>query len=543
MGLLTGVSHIKTNNITNKAFQFNESDYLEIDSNSNATFYERIFNEDGTLFFMIDSSKKREILYVNKDSTITSDVDVYSPLDCRYAIINENGYLKIFFHENDGIHSLVYKSEKRILKTLRRKLYTLVLDKLTYELLLYVDSILEPLVIDTSNANYRTDKADFTELNENSSGFIIGGGGIFFPDLKGEFIEYLRGYIPSKLDQSDINQIFQKYQDNRDFPLPSIGKILVSSDRNGTGYDIFQVNSDFTDEILKSNLIGDMFYPTWGKNLLKDDFVFLHQSVPKIFKNEGGIYNIKEFLNKTIQNSYYSNWELFLSTYPLDSVSLGLDDVIDTVHYWNGYSYAKLDTNDISNSMFFPSDFVAKPFTPLFTTSPFVPSARKYVDSHPTDSDKVLITNITLSGGNNGICTIAEWDKVNNTLSSEIYTSGFIVNNSNSGFDNQIQNPKYNSDGTKIGFTAYTSFNANPHAFICDSDGDNLIDLGADIEFCSFASLASDTDTIILFNRYEFSDFHQASFWRIYSRNLTTNEEVNLSGDVDYNDYSCDWKL
>lgn len=518
-----------------KCFKFGADALKLVDANTNTTFA-RIFREDFSLIFQIDESLKSEIIFTECAST---GADIKNPANTSWSIINENGYLKVFIHEANQVNSLVYKSVNRIFNTLERKVYSLIWDNTTFELLLYVNSLSESLVLDTSNVNYRTNKNQFTSLNlvtPSVAGWFFQGGGLIFNSYSvkgGDFTSYYDGYVNVKLTQPQLNTIYQDIQDTRPLPPTGTAKILVASDRGASDYDIYQVNGDFTDPILKTGLTpGDMLYPTWGKNLLKDEYIFMHGVEPKVFKENVGIKDMPFFLS-TAQSGYSTAWEQVYNNF---NSSIGLNDIIDTFGYTSAtFTYGKLDSNDKENSIYFASGYTPLPFEPIIQTanSPYLwNGSRKWVESHPTNANKVLLTNRD-SDGVNGIW---EWNKTTNTLGSLIYGTSFIGN------DTEIRHLKYNSDGTKIGFTANTSLGANKHAFICDVDGSNLIDLGANIEFCSFGNLASETDIIILFNRYEFSVTHNASFWRIYSRNLTTNAEVNLSGDVPYNDYSCDWK-
>lgn len=519
-----------------KCFKFGSDDLKLVDANTNTTFA-RIFRENFTFTFQMDESLKSEIIFTECAST---GADVKNPANTSWSIINENGYLKVFIHEANQVNSLVYKSVNRIFNTLERKVYSLIWDNTTFELLLYINSLPESLILDTSNVNYRTNKNQFTSLNlvtPSVAGWFFQGGGLIFnsyPIKGGDFTTYYDSYINVKLTQAQLNTIYQDIQDTRLLPPTGTAKILVASDRGASGYDIYQVNSDFTDEILKSGLTpGDMFYPTWGKNLLKDEYIFIHQTKSKVLKESTGIQEMNVFLS-TAQSAYTAFWDQGYTNF---NSGLGLNDAIDTFGYSYGslFTYATLDTNNKENSLYFVYGYTPLPFEPIIQMAyPYYFSAsRKWVESHPINSDILLLSN----RDGNGVNGIWEWNKTTNALGILIYGTSFIGN------DNEIKHPRYNSNGTKIGFTANTSLGANPHAFICDIDGLNLIDLGANIEFCAFGNLASETDIIILFNRYEFSVTHNASFWRIYSRNLTTNLEVNLSGDVPYNDYSCDWKL
>ncbi len=337
-----------------------------------------------------------------------------------------------------------------------------------------------------------------------------------------------------------INPIFSQNSESQAV-IPSTpiqtGKILFSSDRNGTGkYEIWQSDEDFTNPVLKQGLsINNMLYPTWGKNLLKDEYIFQDGQLPKVFKESTSIKDMSDFLS-TPQSAYSTAWSQSFYNF---NASLGLNDIIDTLGY-DSYSatftYANLDTENKENSLYYVYGYSPLPFVPLIQ-SPDIPyywnSQRKWIESHPTNPDLILVSNVNIFGIN----SIYEWNKTTNALSTAIYSTEY------NAVDSDIKHLRYNSDGTKIGFTANTSLGANPHAFICDIDGTNLIDLGANIEFCAFGNLASEPDIIVLFNRYEFSVTHNASFWRVYSKNLTTDVETNLSGDVAYNDYSCDWKL
>jgi hypothetical protein len=49
-------------------------------------------------------------------------------------------------------------------------------------------------------------------------------------------------------------------------------------------------------------------------------------------------------------------------------------------------------------------------------------------------------------------------------------------------------------------------------------------------------------DTEVLLQKYELSLTYATMYYRIYKKNLRTLAEVNMSGDVPYNDYWADWK-
>lgn len=646
MGLNYTKSHIFTNGLRNACYEFTTTDFLTLYDPLSAGSFNRAFRETSTFQFMFDESNKNEILYINAVPMDTrpemggaAEVLYTDPTKVNFAIVNRQGYLWIYLHEVDGVHSLVYRSTNRILNTLRRKHYALQFNLSTSVLTLLVDSIPEPLTIDTSAGTFRTSAASFTTLQSvNLAQFMVGGGSAYFPSQKGNFTLYYDSYIDRLLTSLEVNAKYQVIQDTRALPPPNIGKILIASDRvPGNGFDIYRVNGDFTDPVIEvADGAAALYYPRWSRNTAVDDLTFvsyegnINNQFPKV-KLGNNLHYAYEF-HSTIQGyglSIGAYGGALSPTLDIDNkihgIGLGLTGGSQDTDFW------EIDPSNSDNSFFYFYNVI--PPTAIShnagTNLRFAGSS----DSHPINRNKIVVELQHDSFG----ARIVIWDRVTNTIDDVLYTDSFSGGNRNTMYQ-----PKFNFNGTRIGFTTYLSYTyPGPYmdktAFVVNYDGSGLVNVGTDVDFLCFCShgaaadktytfsrplvspevvtitlngvvltaipfntdmattlddiktelltqaavdtvtIAGNTfrvlakidksldlsivisgnatvitattttntvgvDTEVLLQKYELSLTYATMYYRIYKKNLRTLAEVNMSGDVPYNDYWADWK-
>jgi hypothetical protein len=591
---------------------------------------------------MVDETNKSEILYYSGKLVDTripfgggTEILYTDPVNVNWVIVNRQGYLWVYLHEIDGVHSLVYRSTNRILNTWRRNHYALQYNLVTHVLSLFVDSLPEPLIIDTSAGTFRTSAGSFTALQDvgGAVGFLVGGGSAYFPTQKGDFTLYYDSYIDRALTQLEINDKYQVIQDTRELPPPGLGKILLSSDRGATGYDIYRVNGDFTDPVIEvADGAPALYYPRWGRNAAVDDLTFVSY--------EGGPQYPKVKIGTDINYAYdfYNPAQGLVLNWYNGALSPTLD-VDGKIHGFGlgntaggqDTSFWEIDPTNTANSQI---DMYNTP--PINAISVFGGNLLRYAgssDSHPINRDKLVVEVQHDSFG----CRIVIWDRVTNTIDDVLYTDSFAGGNRNTMYQ-----PKFNFNGTRVGFTTYLSYTypgpyMNKTAFVVNYDGSGLVNVGTDVDFLCFCShgaaadktytfsrplvspevvtitlngvvltaipfntdmattlddiktelltqaavdtvtIAGNTfrvlakidksldlsivisgnvtvitattttntvgvDTEVLLQKYELSLTYATMYYRIYKKNLRTLAEVNMSGDVPYNDYWADWK-
>jgi hypothetical protein len=643
MGLNYSKSHIFTVGVRNACYDTNATDFLNLYDPLTAGAFRRTFRETNTFQFMVDGSNKSEILYYNGmlvDTRIPfgggAEVLYTDPTKVNWCIVNRQGYLWIYLHEIDGVHSLVYRTTNRILNTLRRKHMVLQFNLSTSVLTLLVDSLPEALVIDTSSGTFRATAGSFTALQDvANAGFLVGGGSAYFPSQKGDFTLYYDSYIDRILTSLEVNAKYQVLQDTRALPPPGVGKILISSDRGANGYDIYRVNGDFTDPILEvGEAVSALYYPRWSRNPVVDDLTYVSaegsSQFPKV-KLGNNLHYAYDF-HSTIQGlglsiGYYNG--ALSPTLDVDNkihgIGLGLTGGSTDTDFW------EIDPANSDNSFFYYYNIV--PPTAISHNAGTLLRFAGSSDSHPINRNKIVVELQSDSFG----ARIVIWDRATNTIDDVLYTDSFVGGNRNTMYQ-----PKFNYNGTRVGFTTYLSYTypgpyMNKTAFVVNYDGSGLVNVGTDVDFLSFCShgaaadktyafsrplvspeivtitlngvvlsavpfntnmattlddiktqlltqAAVDTvtivgntfrvlakidksldlsiaisgnatvitattttntvgvDTEVLLQKYELSIVYAQYYYRIYKKNLRTLAEVNMSGDVPYNDYWADWK-
>lgn len=510
MGLVYNKSHIFTLGVRNACYETNATDFLNLYDPGTAGAFARTFRETSTFQFMVDETSKNEILYINcmlVDTRIAfgggTEVLYTDPTKVNWAMVNRQGYLWIYLHEVDGIHSLVYRSTNRILNTLRRKHYALQYNLVTHVLTLLVDSLPEPLTIDTSAGTFRTAANQFTTLQSvANAGFLVGGGSAYLPTQKGDFTLYYDSYIDRMLTQTEINEKFQVIQDTRALPPPNIGKILIGSDRGATGYDIYRVNGDFTDPVIEvADGAQALYYPRWSRNTAVDDLTFVSY--------EGGPYYPKVKLGSDVHYAY--DFRNPLQAYVINwwdgakSPTLDIDNKIHgfglgNTNGGNDMSFWEVDPLNTANSQMDMYNTA-----PINAISVFGGNLLRYAgssDSHPINRDKLVVQVKHDQFGNR----IVIWDRVTNTIDDILYTDSFADGNRDTMYQ-----PKFNYNGTRVGFTTHLTMTFHPvygypiyqdkTAFVVNYDGSNLVNVGTGVDFLCFCSHGAAADKTYSFSR------------------------------------------
>jgi hypothetical protein len=498
MPVVLGKSHV----INKACFQMTLTSFCGAANNLQL---QQMFNSDCTEVFMYDEFSEDEVI-LKKGTT-----DLAHPENGCFFILNRTGFMEVYLADINGSNWLVFRSVNQIFRTKRRKLYAPQYNKATNVITLLTDSLPEPMELKTSEANFHTDPSNFTGININNTDDLEWGRGTIggFPDSFGTL--YVDIFRPWVMTQDEINTIYQTWQDTR---IPEVtGKIIFSTDRLGNGFDLFEMNPDGTDPILLKGGAEDLTNPKYTKQPTTDlDYIFQQGFKQVIYDNPSN--GFIEYLDPCLDGSFSSDSSRLYSIQKSVSRSSGHYYVsgIGAIYYPLTYApYGNGSTNIFS------------------------------LDANPIINNKIAVVFFHV---NDSVFSIAEIDLnfsvQSNSTASVIFQLSYTQNFGDSQIVPSIFGIKYNKQGTKIGFNAYVNDGyTNLHGFIMDITGENIVDLGANIQFVSFSP---DGNSLLLKKTISrLVSGVPTDFTQLFTRNLINNKEVNISNNL-WNDKDGDWK-
>jgi hypothetical protein len=477
-------------------YEINTSDILYMSDNSDM---DKLFTETGTFQFQIDG-QKRGFLFSKGDPDNLNNAS--------WFIINDDGYLIVILVNSITFELLIFKSNNRILNTQERKLYSLKWDNDSKNLTVLLNSISTPIQLITSNPV--NDLVSGIVLNSTSSftGTNITNENVYtsnFYNPNNEFTLYYDTYKNVLKSEAEINDLYQILKDTRTLPLP-MGKILVSTDINNTGFDELHImNEDGTDEVLEistnfnisapkfSKTAGD--YSTYvfsdkltGGNYIKiPSLAYFHANGVGDNINSKGIALFKDGINALFATGNTTNpWIRYQNINTFSAVDFG------GAMASSGLAGGDIDTSNTVNF------------------GRFIYASKSY-SSNPS--------------------YLVEYNN-NTNLITNIFINSFVST------DRDIDNIRYNSDDSKIGLSLKVlSTDSEKSACIINRNGTGLQVLEPNSKFCAWIN-----DNKILFSK-KITIPTVGERWRLHTRDLITNEVVNISGTSgNYNHYSADYK-
>jgi hypothetical protein len=467
---------------------------------------QQMYMQDSTHSWMYDGFSENECI-MRKGGT-----DLTNPAGGGYFYANSAGFLEIYLADIDGSHWLAYRSENQILRTTRRKLFTIQYTKLTNIVTLLVDSLPEPLVLLTSDPSFHTDPMNFSGINDAIPDGISWGRGTSpgFSDSLGTL--YYNAYKSAAMTQGEVNSAYQVWQDTR---TPATqGKVMFSSDRLGNGYDIWHMNPDGTDPLLLKAGGGDSLNPKYSKSPSTDlDYIYQEGYQQVIYDNPTNGFT--PYVNPCLDGSFSANSDIIYAIHKNASRS-------------GGFLYPSTTGN-----MYYP-----------LTYAPYGNGAHGNIfslDAHPTANNKVAVVFFYVA---DSVFSIAEipinFGSPSGTPVSVLFQLPYTQDFSDTALEPSIFGIKYSKAGNQIGFNAYMDPGyTSLHGYTLDTTGSNLVDLGAGIEFVSFSP--DDTSVLLKKTVNKLVGGVPTDVSQLFTRNLTTNAEINISNN-NWNDRDGDWK-
>lgn len=444
----------------------------------------KLFSQNSHFSFQIGECAINEILYTKGHES--------DPANGSWAIINENKYLKLVLHETNAVNSLVYISNSQILNSYFRNLISINWNNTTKTPTLYVNGIVQPMTINTSQPHYRTTASAFTGLRTTSD-LVKVGRGVVLP--YGTFSIYYDLCDQKMLTQPEIADYWNTIKDTRTAPI--LGDIVFLTDRDSfiNAYEMLENGTNVT---LKHSLGANatsMQYVSDGDGITITKFDTVY------YKNELGVI-------KTSAALIDSSW----STLSLNKQFL--------TYIHNGNIHSK---DIIANSSHFIETFLN---TAYFYNTPF--------QYHPTNANLILccrfFTNqphtLSIKNKTNGAETI-------------LYTMPFSP--TDAGL--RITNAKFSKDGTKVCFNVYMNNSGTIfRAYIINSDGTGLTQL-AETNYTTTPTevwcFSPDGTKVILSKTV--TDIGYTNKKQLFIRDLNTNVETQITFH-NSNNYMADWK-
>lgn len=462
----------------------------ELASNTNI---EKLFNQDSHFSFQIGECATSEVIYAKGHES--------DPANGSWAIINENKYLKIVLHETNNTNSLVYKSNNQILNDYYRNLISINYNVTTKSVTLYVNGIIEPISIDTSQGHYRTSAGAFTGLHVSSSYSLKIGRGVILP--YGTFSIYYDLLDQKQLTQLEISDYWNTIKDLR--TAPTMGKIIFSTDRDGN-YNMYEMNEDGTNQLYKVGVGNTEYYPNYANNsngfmyglnagifyakYVKDDNTVF--TIPDLHGNTGG----ESQINSTGTDIYYTRDSGLLYKYTLSGGAINnLDLTTAGINWASWFQY--------------------------------------FNDLNPTNDNLILFNRAKVSN-NHYLYT----RNISTHVETLIFTLPYVSGTS----DPRFINAKFSPDGTKIAFDMYfTDSGSDFRIYTCNSDGTNLQMIQqSNITTPIYFSNWSPDGTKLLLSK-KFTGIGYTNKFQLFTRDLTTNAEVQLTSHNSDN-MRADWK-
>jgi hypothetical protein len=409
------------------------------------------------------------------------------PNQGTFYIKNDQGYLKIVLHEQNGINSLVYYSDTAILRTNKGKLKSVVFDEVNKTLKLYLDAIEIPITIDTSQPHHRTNISQFTGLKQTNSD-ISYGYEITGVDGIGTYTMYYNNLEKKIMTQSEIQVIYDTVKDNT---VLSTQKIIHGSKR---------ISAEYNEWV--SNELG------YDKMLLKSS----SQIMKSLKQNSDNTKIITARGNNSID--IYDKNGGNLTTYirpqsTVDCATLSRDKAVII------YSYTTGSTSVIMG-------YVISNNTQFTLMSPN--QERSQPDQKPDEDKFIFVYNQIGFPSAIYVCNFNP-STFSLTNITTLYTGVFNLTN----IADNIRQPKYNQAGTKIGFSnKFVNSSSKYNVGIMDSNGGNFQQLTFNSEDTFFHCFSPD-GTKILYSKYNTT---QAKY-KLYTQDLNTNEIILLSDNND----------
>lgn len=460
----------------------------EISSNS---LINKMFSQDSHLSLQLGELKDNEPILIKEGS---------------WQILNEEKYLKIILHDQNGVNLLVFKSTNQIFNTRYRNLFSINFSDSENNIQLFLNSLPEDFSLDTSENNYHTDIADFTGLNINDNSVKIGRGVI--EGEYGTFCCYYDDCFTKKLTQEEINNIYQEVKDDR--VLPELGQILFSSNIDGVNYKIYEMLEDGTDSNLKYSVGSyDMLNAQYEHS--KDGFTVATNGIAT-YRTSAGVLKTCTGLTSNIRTAILTCDKKYL-IFDHDNNAHGKDISV------NGSLF---DFNSLSPG----------------TNAGYINNYAGYINnlplaSHPTSNIKFLMTRISNTQPNT---------LVQRNFSTHTEVQIFATPYSSTTYNQKIFGARYSKDGSKIGFNVYYNESGSDYrAYICNTDGSNLILLAQSsittpTDFCAF----SPDDSKVLLSKTT-SGVGYTNKKQLFIRDLNTNEETQITFS-NSNNQMADWK-
>ena len=415
------------------------------------------------------------------------------PANGSWAIINQNGHLKIILHEQNLVNSLVFLSSSQILNSYYRNLISINWNNTTKSLTVFVNGIEQSITIDTSQPNYRTSTSSFTGLNVTSDPIKIGRGSV---TPNGTFSIYYDNGEQKILTQPEIADYWNTIKDERG--EPELGRIIFGTSRTGlTTPSLYEMFENGSDPVLKAHTsynVGAVAYSHY----------------------EEGSYDTF---------GYASNVAYEYGEYYVDGVRRVFTSNTDP----NGFGIAFKNNNSL-----------------LY-----------YVGSSGSGDIKVIslttYTETNLNTNTNYGVRFVTTNKVNDYIYNARYNTNIIQRTISSGATsetlftapagstNAILALKCSNDGTKLGFTTYRTYSSGVgysgvYSAYIDLTTNSIIELGDNIFFECFSPNGNE----FIYSK-QVSGAGYTNKWHLFKRNLITNLETQLTFGNHNNRYA-DWK-
>lgn len=467
-----------------------------------------IWSYDLTFLFQMDNFNSiydTEILYAKGKPDVLGAGS--------WAILNDNGYLKIILHDADGAHFLVYKSTFPVLRTRIRKVFALVWSVNTGMETIYMDSVPISFAIDTTLSGSLANFSSFTGIRVTTQDIEYGSDSLanswaFGSPKQAQISVYYDELIPNeKLNQAQVNSIYIEKRDTR--VLPDIGKILFISDRSANGHKSIWQMDEFGQDIAPYFDDGtDIDWVNFSRQSSdRDTFLF--------YADGGGLQKIKKATEVAYNLGIVSPANATTHTLFFRGASITADG-----------AYAYFPSLSSNASLPASSAIIAK--QDLATNAApsnieVIPAYEMYPDINLT-GDKIVFIKAQATIYANPQTQLCLYNITTNT--NTVLLNSFTPTNGNN-YDYTMEHCKFSPNDSKIGFSYKTSLSSDYSVCTINSDGSNFQVLENNAVFCAWLS-----EQKILFSRY----VTPANKWQLFTRDLVTNTYKNLSKDLGVND-------
>jgi hypothetical protein len=355
----------------------------------------------------------------------------------------EDGQLVVYLH--DGIKSLVYKTDLAILNTSQVIMISVTWDNTDKILKVYKNGVEQLITIQTSDPNYYTSAASFTNINTNSDDFVFGQG-TGKTGFKGKIVDVI--YSSSVWDSSKIYSHYNPIKYTGQYP--EYGTIVFSSDREPSGkYNLHTMNALGEDQVLLKTSAYDDTYPVYNSDGTK----IFHYSTQLGGNGVAGIRKIEanggNDLAVTLSSAYITDQDTIGAMVNSDYV------IFSTAEGSRRYIWNTTSATSFSSSTAFG-----------FSTEVGATASSEW---HPTDSLKFILSGRTSST----VSQIKEFTVTSaNTFTG--LSSGTVLYSLTSSDDAAVTDLRYNKQGTKIIFSKRDSASDPYQVLIMDDNGGNV---------------------------------------------------------------------